>query len=211
MTGVKQTFWRGYHRDIFGIIWQAKTELFKRAQVKILRRLGHTAQKAPVLTSFLIITLLASLPYLSGLVSPAQASQTPTFTFAASGDFGSLTSATGANNLARLSSSGMGFFLGLGSLSYNSSLTGDVWCSQFKAKYSNIEIIPGDHDTGGHNSTTFGETHSYERDVNNCPVTLRGPITCGPVAGGCRGDGEDYCSRPTNKTRRLLLSLSYAL
>src|SRR5947208_11225049 len=126
MTGVKQTFWRGYHRDIFGIIWQAKTELFKRAQVKILRRLGHTARKAPVLTSFLVITLLASLPYLSGLVPPAQASPTPTFTFAASGDIGSLTSTTGGNNLARLSSSGMGFFLGLGDLSYNSSLTGDV-------------------------------------------------------------------------------------
>src|SRR5438445_168322 len=176
MTGVKQSFWRGSPRDIFGIIWQAKTELFKRAQVKILRRLGHTAQKAPVLTSFLVITLLTSLPYLSGLVPPAQASPTPTFTFAASGDFGSLTSTTGANNLARLSSSGMGFFLGLGSLSYSSSLTGDVWCSQFKAKYSNIEIIPGDHDTGGHNSTTFGETHSYERYVSNCQLTLGVPI-----------------------------------
>src|SRR5207237_8604116 len=97
---------------------------------------------------------------------------------------GSLTSTTVGNNRARLSSSGMGFFLGLGDLSYNSSLTGDVWCSQFKAKYSNIEIIPGDHDTGGHNSTTFGETHSYERYVSNCPLTLRVPIKCGPGAGG---------------------------
>ncbi|TMI62271.1 PKD domain-containing protein [Candidatus Bathyarchaeota archaeon] len=206
MTGVKQTFWRGYHRDIFGIIWQAKTELFKRAQVKILRRLGHTAQKAPVLTSFLVITLLTSLPYLSGLVPPAQASPTPTFTFAASGDFGSLTSTTGANNLARLSSSGIGFFLGLGSLSYNSSLTGDVWCSQFKAKYSNIEIIPGDHDTGGHNSTTFGETHSYERYVSNCPLTLGVPITCGPVAGACYGK-EYYLDYPaTNPLARFIFA-----
>src|SRR5256885_13036527 len=182
MTGVKQTFWRGYHRDIFGIIWQAKTELFKRAQVKILRRLGHTAQKAPVLTSFLVITLLTSLPYLSGLVPPAQASQTPTFTFAASGDFGSLTSATGANNLARLSSSGMGFFLGLGSLSYNSSLTGDVWCSQFKAKYSNIEIIPGDHDTGGHNSKNLWESQNYERSINKRPPNPGVPLTSWPAA-----------------------------
>src|SRR5439155_21157270 len=99
MTGVKQTFWRGYHRDIFGIIWQAKTELFKRAQVKILRRLGHTAQKVPVLTSFLVITLLTSLPYLSGLVPPAQASPTPTSTYAAPGDIGSLTSITVVNKL----------------------------------------------------------------------------------------------------------------
>jgi len=206
MTGVKQSFWRGSPRDIFGIIWQAKTELFKRAQVKILRRLGHTAQKAPVLTSFLVITLLTSLPYLSGLVPPAQASPTPTFTFAASGDFGSLTSTTGANNLARLSSSGMGFFLGLGSLSYSSSLTGDVWCSQFKAKYSNIEIIPGDHDTGGHNSTTFGETHSYERYVSNCPLTLGVPITCGPVAGACYGK-EYYLDYPaTNPLARFIFA-----
>src|SRR5947208_3107979 len=206
MTGVKQTFWRGYHRDIFGIIWQAKTELFKRAQVKILRRLGHTARKAPVLTSFLVIALLASLPYLSGLVPPAQASPTPTFTFAASGDIGSLTSTTGGNNLARLSSSGMGFFLGLGDLSYNSSLTGDVWCSQFKAKYSNIEIIPGDHDTGGHNSTTFGETHSYERYVSNCPLTLGVPITCGPVAGACYAK-EYYFDYPaTNPLARFIFA-----
>src|SRR5438876_11991658 len=109
MTGVKQTLWRGYHRDIFGIIWQAKTELFKRAQVKILRRLGHTAQKAPVLTSFLGITLLTSLPYLIALVTPAQASPTTTFTFAATRHVGSLASTTGANNLARISWSGLAF------------------------------------------------------------------------------------------------------
>src|SRR5437660_10512082 len=116
MTGVKQSFWRGSPRDIFGIIWQAKTELFKRAQVKILRRLGHTAQKAPVLTSFLVITLLTSLPYLSGLMPPAQPSPTPTFTFAASGDFGSLTSTTAPPNLARLTSLGLAVFLRLVSL-----------------------------------------------------------------------------------------------
>src|SRR5437016_13448276 len=111
MTGVKQTFWRGYHRDIFGIIWQAKTELFKRAQVKILRRLGHTAQKAPVLTSFLVITLLTSLPYLSGLVSRAQASQTPPFTCARSGGVVSLRWSTRPTNPPRPSCSGIGFFL----------------------------------------------------------------------------------------------------
>src|SRR5207245_5738309 len=121
MNGVKQTFWRGSFEISLESYGRLRQNCFKRAQVKILRRLGHTAQKAPVLTSFLVITLLTSLPYLSGLVPPAQASPTPTFTFtfAASGDIGSLTSTTGANNLARLSSSGMGFFLGLGDLSYN--------------------------------------------------------------------------------------------
>jgi len=100
---------------------------------------------------------------------------------------GSLTVSTGVDALNRLQSVNPNFFLGLGDFSYDSSITGDVWCGQFKSKFSGIQIQPGDHDTGGHNSATFGETHSYERYVNGCPSTLSVPIVCGPVIGICYG------------------------
>ncbi len=145
---------------------------------------------AIVALTLFTITVVSSLPF------PVAATPAA-FTFAASGDLGSLTSATGLANLNALQTAGADFYLSLGDMSYDPSTTGDTWCGQFKAKYNNIDIIPGDHDTGGHNNTSFGETHSYEKYLSGCPLTLNSPIVCGPVQGACYGKEYyfDYPSR----------------
>jgi PKD repeat protein len=152
----------------------------------------------------MLLTVL-SLPYAMFQPAKAQASN-QTFSFGASGDFGSLTVGTGVTNLKLLQNVNPNFFLGLGSFSYTNSTTGDVWCSQFKSYYNGIQIIPGDRDTGGHNSTAFGETHSYERYVTNCPLTLGVPITCGPVAGNCYGKEYYFDYPPTNPIARFIFA-----
>src|SRR5947199_8449752 len=144
-----------------------------------------TGSKTPLVAAVLLLALVAPFPYFGGLIPPVHSATNSTITFAASGDIGSLASTTSARILSRLGASGVGFFLGLGDFSYDPSVTGDIWCGQFKGMYSNIEIFPGDHDTGGHNSVSFGEAHSYERYVNNCSFTLDERITCGRVAGVC--------------------------
>ena len=165
-----------------------------------------TGSKTPLVAAVLLLALVAPFPYFGGLIPPVHSATNSTITFAASGDIGSLTSTTSARILSRLGASGVGFFLGLGDFSYDPSVTGDIWCGQFKGMYSNIEIFPGDHDTGGHNSASFGETHSYERYVNNCSFTLGVPITCGPVAGNCYGK-EYYFDYPaTNPIARFILA-----
>jgi len=162
--------------------------------------------RTPLIPLVLLLIMLVPFPYIGTLTPPVHATTSPTFTFATSGDIGSLTSATGSNVLASLGTSSAGFFLGLGDFSYDSSVAGDTWCSQFKAKYSNIQILSGDHDTGGHNSISFGETSSYERYVNNCSFTLGVPITCGPVAGNCYGK-EYYFDYPaTNPLTRFIFA-----
>jgi len=98
------------------------------------------------------------------------------------------------NSLSRLASSGTNFFLGLGDYSYSSSTTGDVWCSQFKAQYNNVEIGPGNHDTG--EVTDTSGTRSYERYAAGCSYTLGSQLTCGPVTGQCYGK-EYYFDYPS--------------
>src|SRR6267378_749084 len=144
-------------------------------------------QRGPALAVLLLVLSVFSFPtFLNGIIPPVSAASGG-FSFAASGDMGSgLAVGTSANNLNRLVSANPNFFLGLGDFSYDPSVTGDVWCGQFKTKFSNIEILSGDRDTGGH-SSTFGETHSYERYVNGCPFTLGTPIVCGPIEGDCYG------------------------
>lgn len=158
---------------------------------------------------FRVFALLAltvfSMPYT--MFQPAKAQPlSPTFTFGASGDLGSLTTGTSVANLQALHSLNPDFFLGLGSFSYTNITTGDIWCGQFKSSFNNVEIIPGDHDTGGHNKPSFGETHSYERYVANCPLTFGTPgiqITCGPI--GCYGK-EYYFDYPLiNPIARFIL------
>src|SRR5256712_7308640 len=150
-------------------------------------------------TSLLAILLLTlsifSLPALWNLILPVNA-VSASFSFAASGDMGSLTVSTSTTSLNRLATANPSFFLSLGDMSYDPSVTGDVWCGQFASAFSSIEVMPGDHDTGGHNSATFGETHSYERYLNGCPFNLGVPIVCGPVQGNCYGK-EYYFDYPT--------------
>src|SRR5439155_509880 len=122
----------------------------------------------------------------------------------ASGDMGSLTVSSSVNSLNRLITASPNFFFGLGDFSYDPSVTGDAWCSQFKSSFSGIQILPGDHDTGGHNLANFGETHSYERYVNGCPLTLGVPLVCGPVSYNWSPDGSHltYIDSDSNQDMR---------
>jgi len=131
--------------------------------------------------------------------------RTQAFSFGAAGDFQSLTSGTGFNNLNMLQSLNPEFFLGLGDFSYDPSVTGDVWCGQFKSQYNNIEIFPGDHDTGGH-ASGFPETHDYRKYLNGCPVTLNVGLTCGPVAGHCYGKEYFFDYPAVNPIARFILT-----
>src|SRR5438552_2203780 len=161
-------------------------------------------------TSLLAILLLTlsifSLPTLWNFILPVNAASA-SFSFAASGDMGGLTVSTSTTSLNRLATANPSFFLSLGDMSYDPSVTGDVWCGQFTSAFSSIEVMPGDHDTGGHNSATFGETLSYERYLNGCHFNLGVPIVCGPVQGNCYGK-EYYFDYPTiNPVARLILLL----
>src|SRR3989454_2142118 len=157
--------------------------------------------------ALLLLTLsVFSFPTIfSGIVPPANA-VSASFSFAASGDMGSLSVGSSVNSLNRLVTESPSFFLGLVELSYDQTVTGNTWCGQFKSSFNGIQILPGDHDTGGHNSATFGETHSYERYVNACPLTLGVPLVCGPVSGACYGK-EYYFDYPaTNPFARFIFA-----
>jgi len=147
----------------------------------------------PVAILLMTLSVFSFPSFLNGIVPPANAVSTG-FSFSASGDIGSLTLSTSVNNLNRLQTVNPNFFLGLGGFSYDPSVTGGVWCGQFKSKFNNIQILSGDRDTGGH-SSTFGETHSYERYVNGCSLDVGVPIVCGPVEGDCYGK-EYYFDYP---------------
>jgi len=160
-------------------------------------------------SAFAIVLLILSVfsfpTFLNQIVPPANATSA-SFSFAASGDMGSLTVSTSVNSLNRLVTASPNFFLGLGDFSDDPSVTGNTWCGQFKSSFSGIQILPGDHDTGGHNSATFGETHNYQRYVNGCPLTLGVPLVCGPVTGNCYGK-EYYFDYPaTNPVTRFIFA-----
>ena len=143
----------------------------------------------------LILAVCLQPQFPGNLGHAATAPSSGSFIFAASGDFGSLTSGDSLSNLKSLGSSGADFFLGLGDMSVNSSLGGNIWCSQFKSGFNNIEPIAGDRDTGGHNDTIFQETNDFDQYTAACPHILNSPITCGLVAGNCYGK-EYYFDYP---------------
>src|SRR5437870_10305026 len=80
-------------------------------------------------TSLLAILLLTlsifSLPALWNLILPVNAASAG-FSFAASGDMGSLTVSTSTTSLDRLATANPSFFLSLGDMSYDPSVAGDV-------------------------------------------------------------------------------------
>src|SRR5207249_10080632 len=157
----------------------------------------------PLVMLLLTLSVFSFSTIFNGIVPPANA-VSGSFSFAASGDIGSLAVSTSVNSLNRLVTASLNFFLGLGDFSNDPSVTGNTWCSQFKSSFNGIQILPGDHDTGGHNSAPFGETHSYERYVNGSPLTLVVPIVCGPVSGACYGK-EYYFDYPaTNLFARFI-------
>src|SRR5207253_8488745 len=124
--------------------------------LSILGRLLYKGNERPNpnrmrLTSLLAILLLTLsiflLPALLNLILPVNA-VSASFSFAASGDIASLTVSTSTTSLNRLATANPSFFLSLGDMSYDPSVTGDVWCGQFASAFSSIEVTPADHDTG---------------------------------------------------------------
>src|SRR3989449_1965191 len=156
--------------------------------------------------ALLMLSVFSFPSFLNGIIPPVNAASA-SFSFAASGDIGGLTVSTSTRNLDRLVASSPNFFLGLGDFSYDPSVTGDAWCSQFKGRFSDIAIISGDHDTGGH-PAGFGETSSYERYVNGCPLTLGVHIVCGPVEADCYGKEYyfDYPAAPASPIARFIFA-----
>src|SRR5438309_11290901 len=102
-------------------------------------------------TSLLAILLLTlsifSLPALWNLILPAN-TVSASFSFAASGDMDSLTVSTSTTSLNRLATANPSFFLSLGDIIYDHSVTGHVWCAQFASAFSSIEVTPVDNETG---------------------------------------------------------------
>src|SRR5213593_3682115 len=104
-----------------------------------------------------------------GFTNQAYGATSPTtsFTFAAGGDIGTPNQGAAAVSLSYLAATNPDFFLALGDLSYDRSLTGGMWCNEFKEQYSDVLIVPGAHDTGEFppNDTVNGPstTRTYQR------------------------------------------------
>jgi hypothetical protein len=163
----------------------------------------------PVAAILIALSVFSFPTFLNGIVPSVKAAPA-SFTFAGSGDIGSLTTTASINNLNRLVNANPNFFLGLGDFSYDPTVTGDIWCSQFKSKLNPIEIVSGDHDTGGHNSASFGETHSYERYLSGCSLTLGSQnvsIVCGPIEGDCYGKEYYFDYPPANPMARFIFAV----
>ncbi|TMI18325.1 PKD domain-containing protein [Candidatus Bathyarchaeota archaeon] len=148
-----------------------------------------------------LFSVLAVLPLILSAftTSPAtaQGAGEISFVFAASGDLNSPIKGAGSDSLRSLKSLNPtpDFFLGLGDLSYNASYTGTKWCSDFKNQFSNIEIIPGYHDTGDDaNLSDTSATRNYQKFIGStppptgCPYTIDGVSSLPP----CERFGCDY-------------------
>ncbi len=93
------------------------------------------------------------------------AAQTGTVTFGAAGDFNK-----DANFQATVNAVGTAnpnFFVALGDLSYSAG-SEKSWCDTWKAKYQNIFLITGNHDSG---ESSGGNIDIYKQ---HCPFTLGG-------------------------------------
>ena len=175
--------------------------------------MGPRAKMKRAALQAIILGLTASLILQVSLSNtiPVQAATGTSFYFAAAGDIGSVTSGNGLATLNNLSASGTSFLLALGDLSYSRALTGDEWCSEFKSRYNNIEIIDGNHDTGEQPVNDTSATRSYEKFVANCPFVSPSPdgATFGPgtctVSPSCYGR-EYYFDYPSaNPLARFIL------
>jgi hypothetical protein len=98
----------------------------------------------------------------SGLPTIDNNAQT-SFTFTAAGDHGFSTDSRAS--MDAVASSGSKFYLAMGDLSYVAGME-DEWCTTFKGKFNDIEILAGNHDTG---ESTGGNIDIYRQ---HCPFTL---------------------------------------
>src|SRR3989442_15477335 len=151
-------------------------------------------RQVPTFAIVLLILSVFSFPtFLNQIVPPANAASA-SFSFAASGDMGSLTVSTSISNLNRLVTDSPNFFLGLGDFSYDPSVTGNTWCGQFKSSFNSIQILPGDHDTGGRKFADVWGTRRYSEQSNGRPPPLWVPLILWPISGGFFGNGYYFFS-----------------
>jgi hypothetical protein len=87
------------------------------------------------------------------------------FTFTAAGDHGHESQTDASINV--VAGSGSSFYLALGDLSYDAT-DGDEqrWCTGFKSRFNDVEVLAGNHDTG---ESAGGDINEY---VAWCPFTL---------------------------------------
>ena len=126
-----------------------------------------------VALSLLLLAIVIIPSGAFGFTHPAYAADSPatSFTFAAGGDIGTPNQGAAEVSLSYLAATNPDFFLALGDLSYDRSVTGGMWCNEFKDQYNHIEIIAGAHDTGEFPPNATDSTRSYEKFVNNCPFS----------------------------------------
>jgi len=85
------------------------------------------------------------------------------FVFTAAGDHGVGTTPNASMDVIK--NSGSSFYLALGDLSYTAG--GEQrWCTNFKSRFNDVEILAGNHDTG---ESTGGNIDQY---IQHCPFTL---------------------------------------
>lgn len=126
------------------------------------------------------ITYTISIPALS----PSEASA-PFFTFAASGDFNDEPDDNRTGPLLdRLASSGVSFLLALGDLGY--APDEQQWCNWTKARFNDILIIAGNHDTSEDGPSDISSSALY------CPFTLASEGVVLDGAPGTPSDGYGY-------------------
>jgi hypothetical protein len=158
-----------------------------------------------------VAVLLGALALASPTQSPAtQAAALPaapapvlgqndSFTFAAAGDLDGPGTAQLSKLGDALKSSGAAFFLALGDLGYTSSER--RWCEAIKARFNDVEIIAGNHDTPEN-----GPGH-MSRYAQACPFTLTGVA----LVGGPKTPGygyEYYFDYPAGKPLARFIMLS---
>src|SRR3989442_11082686 len=78
----------------------------------------------------------------------AHASTPQSFTFGAAGDHGDITvPGSSLMTLTSLGASGASFYLALGDLR-NGTTDEQTWCNSFKSKFTNVELIAGEEESG---------------------------------------------------------------
>jgi len=132
-----------------------------------------TIPRQTIAHSLLLLAIVMVPSGALGFTNQAYGATSPTtsFTFAAGGDIGTPNQGAAAVSLSYLAATNPDFFLALGDLSYDRSVTGGMWCNEFKEQYDHIEIIAGAHDTGEFPPNATDSTRSFEKFVNNCPFT----------------------------------------
>src|SRR3972149_900227 len=139
--------------------------------------------RALLLSTFILVSILAPSIHLPGnVVAPASSS----FTFAAAGDFnrGPGDPRTQALLDRLQAAGGVAFLLALGDMGYGTDEQG--WCNWTKARYNNILVITGNHDSDESGPSDISTTIQY------CTFTLASQGVTVVGAPGAPGNGYGY-------------------